>query len=54
MFSLAGEEFFDEYWVNFGKLKVLDKKGGYKSLSTFEEFFKLQGLVSGFELSKEI
>ena len=44
VFSLAGEEFFDEYWVNFGKLKVSDKKGGYKSLSTFEEFLNFKSL----------
>lgn len=44
VFSLAGEKFFDEYWVNFGKLKVPDKKGGYKALSTFEEFLIFKGL----------
>lgn len=44
VFSLAGEELFDEYWVNFGKLKVPDKKGGYKALSTFEEFLIFKGL----------
>lgn len=44
VFSLAGEKFFDEYWVNFGKLKVPDKKGGYKALSTFEEFLTFKGL----------
>ena len=43
-FSLAGEKFFDDYWVNFGKLKVPDKKGGYKTLSTFEEFLSFKGL----------
>ena len=44
VFSLAGEELFDEYWVNFGKLKISDKKGGYKALSTFEEFLSFKGL----------
>lgn len=44
VFSLAGEELFDEYWVNFGKLKVPDKKGGYKALSTFDEFLTFKGL----------
>ena len=44
VFSLAGEKLFDEYWVNFGKLKVPDKKGGYKVLSTFEEFLSFKGL----------
>lgn len=44
VFSLAGEEFFDDYWVNFGKLKVSDKNGGYKALSTFAEFLSFKGL----------
>lgn len=44
VFSLASEKLFDEYWVNFGKLKVPDKKGGYKALSTFEEFLDFKGL----------
>ena len=44
VFSLAGEEFFDEYWVNFGKLEVPNKKGGYKTLSSFEEFLEFKGL----------
>lgn len=46
VFSLAGEELFDEYWVNFGKLNVPDKKGGYKTLSTFEEFLAFRSLSS--------
>ncbi len=46
VFSLAGEELFDEYWINFGHLKVPDKKGGYKPLSTFEEFLDFRGLPS--------
>ncbi|MBQ4404744.1 MAG: EcoRV family type II restriction endonuclease [Selenomonadaceae bacterium] len=44
VFSLAGEKIFDEYWVNFGKLTVPDKKGGYKKLSTLEEFLSFKGL----------
>lgn len=44
VFSLAGEELFNDYWVNFGKLKVPDKNGGYKALSTFEEFLNFRGL----------
>lgn len=53
VFSLAGEEFFDAYWVNFGKLKVPDKKGGYKSLSTFEEFLSFKGLPSDLNCPKQ-
>ena len=52
VFSKAGEKIFDDYWVNFGKLKVPDKKGGYKSLSTLEEFLKFKGLPSNLNCSK--
>lgn len=52
VFSLAGEELFDEYWVNFGKLKVPDKKGGFKTLSTFEEFLSFKGLSTDLNCSK--
>ena len=44
VFSLAGEKFFDDYWANFGKLKIPDKNGGYKKLSSFEDFLKFKGL----------
>lgn len=53
VFSLAGEELFDEYWVNFGKLKIPDKKGGYKPLSTFEEFLSFKGLSSALNRLKK-
>lgn len=52
VFSLAGEKFFDEYWVNFGRLKVPDKKEGYKALSTFEEFLIFKGLPSNLNYPK--
>lgn len=44
VFSIAGEELFDEYWANFGKLEVPNGKGAFKKLSTFEEFLKFKGL----------
>lgn len=44
VFSLAGEDFFDDYWVNFGRLKIPVKGGGYKALSTFAEFLRFKGL----------
>lgn len=44
MFSKAGEELFDDYWANFGKIQVPDKNGGYKKLSSFEEFLRFKNL----------
>lgn len=54
VFSLAGEEIFDEYWINFGKLQVPNKKGGYKALSTFEEFLSFKGLSPALNCSKRL
>lgn len=44
VFANAGEELFDGYWANFGKMEVSDNKGGYKKLSSFEEYLSFRGL----------
>ena len=44
VFAKAGEKFFDDYWANYGKMQVKDKKGNYKKLSSFEEYLKYRGL----------
>lgn len=43
VFAKAGEELFDDYWANFGKIEVLvgDKR---KKLSNFEEYLRYRGL----------
>lgn len=51
--SLAGEKFFDDYWVNFGKLEIPDDKGGYKKLSSFSEFLAFKGLSSNLNFPKQ-
>ncbi|WP_374244625.1 EcoRV family type II restriction endonuclease [Zoogloea sp.] len=38
MFSKLGEEWFDEYWMNYKKITVCDGKGGTKKISTLREF----------------
>lgn len=38
MFSRLGEEWFDEYWMNYKKITVQDGKGGTKKISTLREF----------------
>ena len=43
VFAKAGEELFDDYWVNFGKIEVL-AGGKYKKLSSFEEYLNYRGL----------
>lgn len=39
----AGEEIFDDYWANFGKIVIL-VDGKRKKLSSFEEYLQYRGL----------
>lgn len=38
MFSRLGENWFDEYWMNYKKITIQDGKGGTKKISTLREF----------------
>ena len=53
VFCLAGENFFDDYWVNFGRLKVPNGKDGYKKLSSFAEFLNFKGLPANLNYPKK-
>lgn len=44
VFSKAGEEYFDDYWKNFGKIQINGKNGKSKVLSSFEEYLKYRNL----------
>lgn len=44
VFAKAGEELFDDYWANFGKMEVPAEKGTHKKLSSFSEYLKYRGL----------
>ena len=44
VFSQAGEELFDDYWANFGKIEILDKDGKRKKLSSFDEYLAYRRL----------
>jgi len=37
MFSKLGEDWFDEYWMNYKKITTQDGKGGTKKISTIRE-----------------
>ena len=43
VFAKAGEELFDDYWANFGKIEIL-ADGKRKKLSSFEEYLRYRGL----------
>ena len=44
VFANAGEELFDDYWANFGKMEVLDVSGKRKKLSSFTDYLRYRGL----------
>lgn len=43
VFAKAGEELFDDYWANFGKIEILIN-GKRKKLSSFDEYLQYRGL----------
>lgn len=43
VFAKAGEELFDDYWANFGKMEIL-VNGKRKKLSSFEEYLQYRRL----------
>lgn len=40
MFSRLGEEWFDDYWMNYRKIIIPDGKGGTKKIGDLREFVK--------------
>ncbi|MCL1807686.1 MAG: EcoRV family type II restriction endonuclease [Oscillospiraceae bacterium] len=43
-FAKAGEELFDDYWANYGKIQIETAAGKRKALSSFEEYITYRGL----------
>ena len=44
VFAKAGEEIFDDYWSNFGKLQIIDKNGKRKNLTSLIEYLEYRNL----------
>lgn len=40
MFSKLGESWFDDYWMNYGKITIKDSKGLTHKITSLEEFVK--------------
>ena len=38
MFAKLGEEWFDDYWMNYNKITISDGKGGTKKITSLKEF----------------
>ncbi|MCK5833985.1 EcoRV family type II restriction endonuclease [bacterium] len=43
MFAKLGEDWFDDYWMNFGEITVKAPKGKTKKITSLEEFVKYRG-----------
>ncbi|MBP3221115.1 MAG: EcoRV family type II restriction endonuclease [Neisseriaceae bacterium] len=43
VFAKAGEEIFNDYWANYGKIEI-NHQGVYKKLSSFSEYLDYRGL----------
>jgi hypothetical protein len=43
MFSRLGEEWFDDYWMNYGKITITTKEGKTKKITSLSEFVKYRG-----------
>lgn len=52
VFAKAGEELFDDYWANFGKMVILIG-GKRKKLSSFGEYLQYRGLSKKLNNPKE-
>lgn len=44
VFANAGEDVFDDYWANFGKILITAKDGGRKPMTSFDEYLTYRGL----------
>jgi hypothetical protein len=43
VFKNLGEEWFDDYWTNYGKITIKDKSGKPKKITSLPEFLKYRG-----------
>jgi hypothetical protein len=43
MFSRLGEEWFDDYWMNYGKITITTEEGKTKKITSLSEFVKYRG-----------
>ena len=43
MFSDLGEEWFDDYWMNYGKITVTEEKGKTKQIRNLKDFVAYRG-----------
>ncbi|MCD6327064.1 restriction endonuclease, partial [bacterium] len=47
MFVGLGEDVFDEYWMNYGRMIIKGKTGSTKTLSNLTDFLNAKGIDTG-------
>ena len=52
VFANAGEEIFDDYWANFGKIQIEMRDGRRKPMTSFDEYINYRGLSSDIKNNK--
>ncbi|MCL1995199.1 MAG: EcoRV family type II restriction endonuclease [Defluviitaleaceae bacterium] len=52
VFAKAGEEIFDDYWTNFGKIQIETPTGQRKYLNSFDEYIVYRGLSADIKNTK--
>ena len=53
VFALAGESIFDDYWINFGKIEILEKDGEKRKITSFRDYLIYRGLSLDFLNNKK-
>ena len=43
MFSILGERWFDDYWMNYGKITISDDQGKTKRITNLRDFVEYRG-----------
>lgn len=43
IFKEFGEEVFDDYWINYGKISIIGKDGNTKKITKLKEFLEYRG-----------
>ncbi|GAB4211660.1 MAG: hypothetical protein OHK0022_46450 [Roseiflexaceae bacterium] len=46
MFKNLGEEVFDDYWMNYGRISILDETGKERKIKNLKEFLEYKGIDS--------
>lgn len=44
VFKALGEEIFDDYWMNYGKISILDETGKERKIRNLKEFLTYKGI----------